>query len=234
MIYDEPCGVDSGQWGPPVSGCCDLPAGSEALAAELLPIAAHLMWARTGRRYGLCEQAIRPCHRRDCACDECACRTLSTVILPGPVDSVLEVTIDGVPLAPSDYRLVDHRRLVRADGAEWPVCDDLSLPPTEPGTWQITAMFGMPVPSILRFATSELLCELVKACTGGLCALPRSVTQVTRQGVSINFGEAGAILEQGRTGLYWVDQAISVLNPARLQSASRVHNLDRLSHHLDD
>ncbi len=70
------------------------------------------------------------------------CPPMDEIILQGPVLSIIEVLVDGVPLiAGQDYQLYDHRRLVRStptvptSNPGWPQIQDLSLPVTEPLTW---------------------------------------------------------------------------------------------------
>lgn len=44
---------------------------------------------------------------------DCSCTEVCEVTLPGPVESVVSVTIDGQVLDPGEYRLDNHRKLVR-------------------------------------------------------------------------------------------------------------------------
>lgn len=44
---------------------------------------------------------------------DCSCTELCEVTLPGPVEEIVEVLVDGLPLDPSEYRVDNHRRLVR-------------------------------------------------------------------------------------------------------------------------
>src|SRR5690606_6789226 len=73
--------------------------------------------------------------------NSCSCTTLSEVLLPGPVDCVTEVLVDGEQLIEGvDWRLDDNRLLVRLGGM-WPKCNRLDLPDDHPGTWSVTAGF---------------------------------------------------------------------------------------------
>jgi glycine/D-amino acid oxidase-like deaminating enzyme len=83
------------------------------------------------------------------------------------------------------------------------------LPATEPGTWEVTYEYGLPIPEGGRFAARQLVVEMVKACAGdATCRLPAGVASVTRRGVQVDF--AGL---EGRTGLYEVDQWVNAVNP---------------------
>lgn len=66
-----------------------------------------------------------------CGCrsqNDCSCTALSEVILPGPVGAIASVTIDGVYLPRSAYRVDNGNRLVRLDGGQWPACQDMATP----------------------------------------------------------------------------------------------------------
>lgn len=157
----------------------------------------------------------------------CSCTTVSEVLLPSPVHAVIEVKIDGVALPSSAYRLDNNRLLVRVDGAVWPLCNDLSLADTEPGTWSITAQYGEPIPDLAKLAMGELACEIIRSATGGDCRLPAGVQQLVRQGVTISYPDIGALFRQGRTGLYLVDAFLATYNPGNLKRRSRVYGVDR-------
>lgn len=156
----------------------------------------------------------------------CSCTHLSEVRLPSPVDSITSVRVDGSVLDPSAYRLDDNRLLVRTDGARWPRCNDLRLADTEPGTWSVTARFGEDVPDAGRLAMGELVCEIAKAGTGVDCRLPAGVTQLVRQGVTIQYPDVGQLLKEGRTGLYLVDLFLASENPKGLRQRARVYDVD--------
>lgn len=66
-----------------------------------------------------------------CGCrtaGDCGCESLSTVELPGPVGSIVEVRLDGAVLPRSAYRVMNGNRLVRTDGENWPACQDMANP----------------------------------------------------------------------------------------------------------
>ena len=62
--------------------------------------------------------------------DDCSCTSLCEVILPGPVGGIEKVTVDGVILSATAYRVDNGNRLVRTDGGCWPACQDMSKPGT--------------------------------------------------------------------------------------------------------
>lgn len=164
----------------------------------------------------------------------CGCGPTSDVVLPGPVywespgytgppvpededpwgprDPLkpgqryrITVWIDGVEQH-GNYWLHNGNTLVRTDGGQWPVCQDLTKPPAQDrwieidsdgneiscisnhdtsNTFAIQYWRGIPVPPGGRRAVSILACELYKACIGDdSCRLPRGVTEIQREGIS--------------------------------------------------
>lgn len=139
-MVDEmpPCGWQI----TPVCDAAEWDAFSAEVRQAATDYAAMIMWAATGRRYGVCETTVRPC-RRDC--EDCAdgwfwadggwlpyiangvwrncwcgtgagcqsCRASCQVWLPGPVFAITNVTIDGTTVDSSTYDLQAQ------DGAWW-------------------------------------------------------------------------------------------------------------------
>lgn len=160
-----------------------------------------------------------------CASD-CSCNTVEEVTLPGGVYQVLQVLIDGVELPASSYRLDDNRLVVRTDGGMWPLCNDLSKDDDQVGTWSITAQWGEPLPEIGKLAVGELACEFGKYLSGQDCQLPQAVTNLSRQGVSLTFGDPEQALDAGRLGLQFTDMFLSAYNPGKLRARSQVYSVD--------
>jgi hypothetical protein len=160
--------------------------------------------------------------------DDCHCGSLCEVALPGPVDSIVEVRLDGVVLPAADYVVFDHRMLARTGGECWPTCQDLTLPDDEVGTWSVTYRQGIPVPPGGQAAAAALACELGKACAGASgCRLPKRVQTITREGVTVGFLDPMTFLADGLTGLYEVDLWIRSVNPRGLAQGARVYSPDR-------
>lgn len=160
---------------------------------------------------------------------DCSCTPVSEVRLPAPVDTIVEVKIDGTPLVSGAYRVDNNRLLVRTDGGVWPRCNDLNLEDTEAGTWSVTATYGESLPAGAALAVGQLACEIARAAAGGDCKLPAGVQQLIRQGVTISYPDVGELFKQGRTGLYLVDMFVQAWNPYNLRQRSRVYNVDRPS-----
>lgn len=158
---------------------------------------------------------------------DCSCSVVSEFVLPAPVSRIVEIKLDGTPMATGSYRLDNNRIVVRTDGGLWPFCNDLSMDDTEPGTWSVTAEYGEPVPDGAALAMGQLVCEIVRAASGNDCNLPAGVTQLIRQGVTIQYPDVGQLFRLGRTGLYLVDMFVSTWNPYNLRQRSRVYSVDR-------
>lgn len=235
--------------------CCpDWATLDPAVQQRAITYATKIMWAATGRRYGLCPVVTRPCGNdrrcgecsgawfpgvgwmrpyildglwRNCGCScACDCKPRCQITLPGPVASVSEVLIDGIVLAASSYRVDDHQYLVRTDGDCWPRCQDYNVDVPADGTLQVSYLRGNPVPQDILDAAATLACEFAKSCAGLACRLPGRISNLTRQGVTVTFTDIDSLLRRGLTGLVEVDQVIVADNPYALRARPRVWSYD--------
>jgi hypothetical protein len=146
----------------------------------------------------------------------CECYDTPALRLPGPVAAITQIMIDGVVLAPENYRVDNDRYLVRLDGEAWPLCQNMSLPTTEPGTWLITYDMGVPLPAGGMAAVKALACQFAKAITSPKsCDLPQRIQQVTRQGVTVTVMDDFKSLEQGKTGIWLIDSWVASVTRKR-------------------
>jgi hypothetical protein len=152
----------------------------------------------------------------------CSCTALEEALLPGVVYDIIQVKVDGVPLASSAYRVDNNRLLVRTDGGTWPTCQDLAAADTEVDTWSVTVRFGEPVPILGQQAVGELAAEIARACLGEDCRLPKNITQLVRQGVTITFPEGQNLADR----LYFPRLFIETFNPKRLPALPQVYDVD--------
>lgn len=239
----------------PITWTCDVDCLSPTVTGTAVDVASELLYALSGRQFGTCTETLRPC-RKNCdpymawfqvdtyplpaliggkwynlGCgicgDVCSCTEMSEVILPGDVVSIVSIKMDGTPMVTGAYRVDNGNRLLRTDGGRWPACQNMNLPDTQAGTWSVTAVTGHPVPSGGSLAAGELACELSKALVGDTgCRLPRGVTQVARQGVTINYAKVTDALKEGLTGLYLVDLFLHTYNPNGLVAPAHAYNID--------
>lgn len=225
------------------------------LAARCVASASEVLYQLSGRQFpGVCTDTVRPCRRSyswslprwwldrypqaadwwgDCTCGapnprSCGCSTLDEVTLgASPVLAITRVRVDGATLASSAYRIDDHRYLVRIDGQSWPSCQDLTADPaTDTDTWDVTFMYGQPVPQSGRDAAAALACELYQSAKGGACKLPTRVQTITRQGVTVALLDPFDFLEKGKVGVYVVDLFLKAYNPKGRRRRGRIASPD--------
>jgi hypothetical protein len=159
--------------------------------------------------------------------DNCSCVGLDETVLPGPVNNIVSVKVDGVTLTNNvNYRLDDYRKLVRIDGVLWPFCQDLTLPDTDPNTWSVTAEFGEPVPAMGSLAVGELAAEIVKYLLCTECQLPQGVVDISRQGMSMTIANISDLFNTGFIQLRMCDLFIKIANPNHLKARAAVYDLD--------
>lgn len=151
--------------------------------------------------------------RNACGCtgDGCSCVKVREVWLPGTVGRVDEVQVDGIVLPSSAYRVDNSNRLVRQDGEDWPVCQDMNLPDGQVGTFSVTYLDGAPVDGVGSYVAGLLAAEFAKACIGADCALPSNVSSVTRAGITMEMDPE--MFPGGVTGQFTVDAYIRIWNP---------------------
>lgn len=154
----------------------------------------------------------------------CSCSSTSVVQLYGPASGITEVKVDGVALDPSAYRLAPGGLLYRTDGEAWPLCQNLSAPDTEDGTWSVTYTPAAAVDGLGALAAGALAGEYARLCAGGSCDLPATVTQIVRQGVTMTL-TPGAFPD-GKTGIRMVDSYVQAVNPHALAAPSQVYSPD--------
>lgn len=152
-----------------------------------------------------------------CGCSPswCSCKKLSEVILPGPVGSIVSVYVDGLELPRSSYKVMNGNRLVRVDGEEWPVCQDMTLP-DEQG-FSVTYYRGAAPNSMTKLAAGVLANEFLLACDNDVaCRLPSNVTSVVRSGETYDLEQMNFF--EGDTGIPEVQAVLRIYNPNGLKS----------------
>ena len=240
---------------------------ADAVFQNCVNMAAEILYALSGRQFGLCEITVRPCRKACCdpcqdgprwtpvlqdgqwinvscnSCgDSCSCPNVCEIALPGPVDSITEIRVDGQVLPPSAYRIDNRRYLVALERPVldeegnptgeserfcWPTCQDMTAPATEPNTWEVTYLRGLPIPEAGRRALAELACELCLACLNdSSCRLPKRVTTITRDGVTMALLDPQTFISEGLTGLYGVDLWIRSVNPRGLPRQAAILSPD--------
>ena len=216
-------------------------------AAESLAVS--VLWALSGRQFGLLTVTVRPCSFRTdwrrrgdygeqvtsyllswegdrwmnvpCGCSG-GCRETgpNMIHLPGPVSEVVSVQIAGAEL-PDNVWTVEGNVLYRRE-APWPP-QDMGQPLGVPYTWAVTYKRGLPVPEGVAALTGMLAAEFLAAIANkGNCRLPRTVTTASRQGVTYRVYDPATIYGNGKTGLAEVDMWLATVNPNHILAAPSV------------
>ena len=126
------------------------------------------------------------------------------------VSAITAVTVGGLPF--TSYTFTRSGWLERLDGKSWDVCS---------GDTEVTYQYGEAPPLAGVQAAVTLAVELARDMHGlGKCRLPKRLTSITRQGVTVDIADSLDILREGGTGLTSVDLWIYSVNPeARPQAA---------------
>lgn len=193
----RPCRRDCWQFRATFSG--GLPAG---FGRPFAPVLISGQWFNIG--CGFCG-------------DNCSCTTTTALRIPGPVDSITAVIIDGQPLPLPSFRVDNGHLLVRQDGDDWPTCQNMDAPAGQPDTFVIDYIRGTPVPFGGQIAAGLLAEQFAKAVCGDTsCALPRRVQSISRQGVTVAILDAFEDITKGHTGIWMIDSWVaSMTAPAR-------------------
>lgn len=137
-----------------------------------------------------------------------------------PVRTIESVVVAGVTLGVDDWRL-DGGWLVRV-GACWPIAAATCEVPSVRVSY--TAGAGWPEGTAL--AVGEVACEYLNAIDGKPCKLPSRAITITRQGVTVNLGDAADFIAAGRLGLPLADAWLRTVNPGNLKVRSKVYSPD--------
>lgn len=225
----------------------DKALAEQRAAAQL---AVTVLWALSGRQFGLSEHTVRPCRPAygpavhghygggvtsyllswegdrwinwTCGCvGGCTQTGPRMVHLPGPVHSITEVKIADA-VVPADGYVLSGDVLYRK-GGPWPR-QDLGRPPGEANTWTVRYQRGIEVPYAAEQLTGILASEFLKALSADptRCRLPRTVTTASRNGVTYRAYDPAVIYANGKTGLPEVDLWLASVNPNHLAAAPTV------------
>lgn len=187
-------------------GDTDLSSVSESKRERIIDSVSGILYDLSGRFYqGMCVTTRDLCLAcSTCAPTCCSCFPSQTIDLNlrAPVWAVIDITIDGVVLAPANYTLTGRRYLVRTDDLAWPRSTDLS----DPTAFRARLVYGRTIPPGARQAASIFAAEVGKACAGLQCELPQRILTINREGITFGILDAQSFLAEGRTGIYLVDE----------------------------
>lgn len=207
----------------------------QAKLVEYLQFASETLFLFTGSQWpGACTDRVWPGNRRraggpaarqpadaaprwatvacGCGADEFGCHRVPSIPLPGrPVVEILEVAIGGEVLDADEYEVQNGYLLVRLAGDDgsnegWPCCQRADLEDGAEGTFSILYRWGAAPPVGGKLSAVSLAAELAKASRNDKdCRLPKRVTAITRQGVTVAVLDPLTLFEKGQTGLADVD-----------------------------
>lgn len=201
--------------------CSDASGVLYALSGRQFPGACASTVRPLGYSYGCCHMPTRLLSGR-VTIDSWTAATNGGVCGDGgldlglyPIRSITSVKINGQVLASNLYRVDGQRWLVRPGVLYWPTNQRLDLPDTADGTFSVTAEHGTDPPAAGVSAASLLAAELSKARSNLPHNLPRRVTNITRQGVSMTVVDPQNYLKDGMLGIWEIDTFVKAYNPAK-------------------
>lgn len=229
-------------WVPPEDGTCDAwpviwPCDISTSADELVQAAYdaawQLLWALSGRQFGVCTYTEGYWPRCTCIC--CVPPDVGMAVLINnrgtdglccaltlghqPVRDITKVVIENCLVDPSLY-FVRGTQLIYRDGC-WPCGSLCDYPPIV-----IEYRAGQDFPAGTAAAVGEVACEFLRAFNGEPCKLPSRATSITRQGVTITLADPGYFLTLGRIGLAIADAWLAMVNPKAIPEAPLVWSPD--------
>lgn len=202
-------------------------------AVKAVAMASEKLRVLTAFQWGLCEDLVRPCGPSDClpagyssrlgvpylaggrmynpgcGCGCADCELGCTIRLPGPVNEVIAVTVDGRTLVEGVDWIVDSRGgLARLSGC-WPHRQDMSVLCGETGSFCVRYLRGLNPESSLHAirAVSALACSYYQNMCGGQCRSLVGAKRVTRGGVTYETEASGV------TGVGPADEWLAMVNP---------------------
>jgi hypothetical protein len=151
-----------------------------------------------------------------------------------PVQQVLTVTVmpSGKVLDADDYELASGFRLRIKSSVPLPGCGAGSsfrgptfpaIPSRSPHEIYVEYVYGSPPPLAVQRAIDYYADQLrLGAANDSTCKLPKRVTSIQREGMSLTLLDPQDFLEKGRTGLPDVDSVLSAFNRGGAKSRARI------------
>lgn len=215
----------------------------EAVQQAATDMAIGILWALSGRRFGLTTVHLAP-HipiRRPSSYAERSgyrprrpfqpwadrsCGLADEVRLPGPVHQVLSVTVDGELLPADGWRLDPGGLLVRIGEQGWPVGQNLRQP-----EWTVLYKRGEPAPPGGNVAAGRYAGELAMVLAGDPRArISGRARDIAKQGVQVALAAPEEMANKGLAGIPQVDSWLRSVNPDRLTRAPGVWSPDSSGH----
>lgn len=164
------------------------------LRAEVDLWATTRLWEWTNRRFGFCEVTFMSESPECCDLLQHFPCSRNEIVLPGPVAEMIAVTVRGEDVDVCGLHVEDWRYLVRDDGGRFGE------------QWSATYLRGEPVPAGGSIIAGILACEYAKAmCRDSSCRLPKRLSTITREGLTIGMVDNFSGIREGITGIWEID-----------------------------
>lgn len=215
----------------------DLDNPSDPKAYLAIDSATYILWALSGRKYHgvseVTEQYVCPDFDLPVGC---SWETSRRFLAPqGHYGYVYDRHVGGMPTR-IRLRQQPVRKIVRVEigGTEIPSANyqirnsaEIVLAATSCSNPTITYKYGAPPPVLGKMAAIELANEMLKAYNNdGSCELPKRVSSIQRQGMSIEVYDPAEFLDRGRIGLTLSDFFVASVNPGRAHKPAKVFSPD--------
>lgn len=205
-------------------GSCRIEGIDEDDINSAIDSASDALIEMTQRTLGRCTEVLRPC-RNACAPRPCGCCVTRGIQINGVQPTITKILIDGVEVTdgfailtrPSGLRFLER---FNPDGTPltWPGCQNLLLPSTDEGTFEVTYTHGEGSDMLTRWAAAEIAADLLAPFfIAAEQRLDDSVDRVSAYGMDMSMsqnvsGEEGRDLDR-LAGLGHVKRFLAVYPP---------------------
>lgn len=221
--------LDCDTWPIPEAGCvggCTIADDVDPDVLEAASIRAGvILRTLSGGRAGTCTDVLRPLSECWTCRGYCRCGSGDRLRLhswDGPITEVTEVQVDGTVLDEADYRFYPSGQLLyRVPPDVWPTRDDKTADCADGDTMCVTVTVGYAPDAWALAVHAELTCELVQACLGLACRIPKNASSVSAQGVTVTLTPTEA-----KQFIPAVAGWVAAINPDNAQTIPRVYSPD--------
>jgi len=217
-----------------------------------LDIAVNVLWALSGRQFGVCETLVRPCPTGDCGSGYRPGSTWNQSVAPfiptyeygrwvnyscgcdggsckamGPRTVHLPGPVQGIVTVTIGGEVLDTPEYVLEGDVLYRKgadwpSQDYNKPLDENGTWSVLYLKGNPVPSAAGKFVGLLAKEFLSACVGDNACRLPKNVVATTNRGVSRVFDPSIIYATGKTGISEIDMWLAAINPYRLLSAPRV------------
>lgn len=189
---------------------------------RILEAVSSMMSRWSAYSIGLCQESVRPlsiCPKCRSACCGAADGIRLSSEEGSPVHDVTEVRLDGLPVPEEQWRYDRPTGMLWAvPPLTWPTSDRRDLPSTAEGTFEVDITTGAEPDGWAMWVAEQLAIELLRSCFDQKgCRLPRNVTSVSGQGVTVQLSD-----EEINHMIPEVGAWVAAVNPAKATLPARI------------